>query len=176
MPLPPFRAWSGAIVALALVLVLPAKVHAQALPHDAGSAADGPTRSTEGSDKPLRSLETSDAALQTALADVLQALAQQRQRSKLALIDCTKDFSAVFRYPTAAPYVAFFRSIGFEAITARVNQKNFVYWEFYARQLAALGFEGFIAGDRIVISLAVGTTPAQAVMTFKATLLNSNQL
>lgn len=149
---------------------------AQAPFRDGGLAARSPARPADSSDMSLRGLETSDAALQAALADALQALEARRQHSRLALIDCTKDFSNVFRYPTATPYIAFFRSIGIDQITARVNRKNVVYWELYVRHLAALGFEGFMAGDRIVITLTVDSTAAQTITTFKATLLNSNQL
>jgi hypothetical protein len=176
MPLSSCRAGAaGAILALALSVFPIATGWAQTPPVDPGPRAADQALPAEP-DTTLTKRPTSDEALQKALADVLGSLAALRQRNQLAVIDCTKDFSPFFRHPTAAPYVAFFRSVGFEEITARVNQKNVVYWELYTRQLAALGFDGFVAGDRIVISLVVDSTAAQTVTTFKATLLNSNQL
>jgi hypothetical protein len=114
--------------------------------------------------------------LHVAFDEALRKIEELRKANRSTAVECAYLFGEFHRYDQTTPYVSFFKTKGISAITVDMNQRHYVYWEINYQQLRSMGFGGFLRGDRLVIGFTTTSTSSTEITSFRATLLNSNQL
>jgi hypothetical protein len=85
----------------------------------------------------------------------------------------TDAFADFNRFTLTTPYVAMFESLGIPAGHEWANQRQYVYFEVTYFQLLAMGYVGFLPGDKLVVQFTTASPRSPEILSFKVAVLST---